>query len=77
MDDERGPRPGRASAKVLGAAALLVLSFGPSALALTPSATPTSMTTPRAVISAPTTTAAAAAVSTTRTDEDEQTAQQR
>ena len=73
MDDERGHRPARAGAKVLGAAALLVLSFGPSALALSPSTAPTSPSTVRAAISAPAATAAAAAATTSRTAQDEQT----
>lgn len=37
MDDPTPPRRALAGASAIGAAALLVLSFGPSALALTPS----------------------------------------
>ncbi|MGO1258376.1 MAG: hypothetical protein ACTMII_05455 [Brachybacterium sp.] len=50
---DAGPRRSRAtaSASALGAAALLVLSFGPSALALTPSVPGTPSV--RAAISAP------------------------
>lgn len=58
MDEDTGPRDtgpthhrATASASALGAAALLVLSFGPSALALTPSVPVTSNV--RAAISAP------------------------
>ena len=56
-----GPRRSRAtaSASALGAAALLVLSFGPSALALTPSAPVTPSV--RAAISAPASAAPASA----------------
>lgn len=53
MDDDSGSRRGRvtAGASAMGAAALLVLSFGPSALAVTPS-TPAPQPV-RASISAP------------------------
>lgn len=53
MDDDTAARRSRttAGASALGAAALLVLSFGPSALAVTPS--PQAAPTPRAAISFP------------------------
>lgn len=62
MDEDSGSRRSRATAgaSALGAAALLVLSFGPSALALTPSA-PASPPV-RAAISAPAPASAAAPV---------------
>ncbi|MGP9537772.1 hypothetical protein ACT3SP_07160 [Brachybacterium sp. AOP43-C2-M15] len=47
-----GSRAGRTSAAVLGAAAMLVLSFGPSALALSPSSTAPAPQTSRVVTSA-------------------------
>ena len=53
MDDDTASRRGRATAgaSALGATALLVLSFGPSALAVTPS--PQAVPTARAAISSP------------------------
>ncbi|ATG52612.1 hypothetical protein CFK38_14565 [Brachybacterium vulturis] len=53
MDDDTASRRSRATAgaSALGATALLVLSFGPSALAVTPS--PQAAPTARAAISAP------------------------
>ncbi|MDN6330707.1 MAG: hypothetical protein L0J84_15395, partial [Brachybacterium sp.] len=53
MDDDTAARGSRttAGASALGAAALLVLSFGPSALAVTPS--PQTAPAVRAAISAP------------------------
>ena len=62
MDEDSASRRSRATAgaSALGAAALLVLSFGPSALALTPSAPPSAPM--RAAISAPAPGSAAALV---------------
>lgn len=53
MDDHPRPRRARATAgtSAMGAAALLVLSFGPSALAVSP--TPTTAAPPRAAVSSP------------------------
>lgn len=62
MDDATGPRRARPGASALGAAALLVLSFGPSALALSPSSAPAPSPTPRAAISAPAPSSAASAL---------------
>jgi len=72
MDDDTSPRRSRLGATTLSAAALLVLSFGPATLALSPSAAPTSAAAPvRVVVSAP---AAAAAQATTRSQHEEDVA---
>ena len=70
MDDDTPSRRSRLGASTLSAAALLVLTFGPSALALSPSAaTSASPAPPRTVVSAPV--AAAAAIQTTRSQDEE------
>ena len=56
-----GSRAGRASAAVLGAAAMLVLSFGPSALALSPASPAAPAPSARVVLSTPVSGPAAAA----------------
>ncbi|MDN5822283.1 MAG: hypothetical protein L0H74_04415 [Brachybacterium sp.] len=73
MDDDIVPHRSRATAgaSALGATALLVLSFGPSALAVTPS--PQTAPTVRAAISAPAPVTAAPEMPR-RTDEDDPTA---
>ncbi|NMA77549.1 MAG: hypothetical protein GX960_09910 [Actinomycetales bacterium] len=74
MDDETGPRRARVGASAMGAAALLVLSFGPSALALSPSSGPAPASSPRVVTSAPA--AGASPSSVMRGSEDERATQQ-
>ena len=69
MDDETGPRRARVGASAMGAAALLVLSFGPSALALNPSSGTAPAPGPRVVASAPT---LGTASSATMRDQDDQ-----
>lgn len=70
MDDDIPHRRSRLGASTLSAAALLVLTFGPSALALSPStAASAAAVPPRVVVSAPV--AAAAAIQTTRSQDEE------
>lgn len=70
MDDDTPSRRSRLGASTLSAAALLVLTFGPSALALSPSTSASAAhTPPRTVVSAPV--AAAAAIQTTRSQDEE------
>ena len=70
MDDDTPPRRARLGATTLSAAALLVLSFGPSALALSPSATTATSSPPaRVVVSAPA--AAAGATAPVRSQAEE------
>lgn len=76
MDDETGPLRARVGASAMGAAALLVLSFGPSALALSPSSSPAPAPVPRVVTSAPTLgTAAGTAIRDAGSEDDQGQAQ--
>lgn len=73
MDEHTPPRRGRATARAsaLGATALLVLSFGPAALALSPSTA--SAPTERPAVSAPAVaTAQSGTVQRVEKEDDEQ-----
>ncbi len=69
MDDDTPSRRSRLGASTLSAAALLVLTFGPSALALSPSTAASAAPPARVVVSAPI--AAAVATPTVRSQDEE------